>query len=112
MVERSTSPIRVRSDHARRVKAACEQSRACCEDEVTREEVIMSTLSHSHPRWHWQPWLTITVGWVIIVSPWLIALVLGTQFAVLNAVVVGTAVAIGVGVVTLVVLLLSMSRPT
>ena len=72
----------------------------------------MSMLSHSQPHVHWQPWLTIAVGWLIIVSPWLAALVLGTQFAVLNAVVVGTAVAIGIGVAALVVLLVSMSRPT
>jgi hypothetical protein len=106
--------IRVRSNHARCGKTAREQSCVCCGDEVTREEDTMSTLSHSHPHphWHWQPWLTITVGWLIIVAPWLAALVLGTQFAVLNAVVVGTAVAIGIGVVALVMLLVSMSKPT
>jgi hypothetical protein len=79
---------------------------------VTREEDIMSTLSHPHPHWDWQPWLTVAVGWLIIVSPWLAALVLGTQFDVLNAVVVGMAVAIGIGVAALVVLAVSISRST
>jgi hypothetical protein len=79
---------------------------------VTREEDIMSTLPHPHPHWDWQPWLTVAVGWLVIVSPWLAALVLGTQFAVLNAVVVGMAVAIGIGVAALVVLVVSISRST
>jgi hypothetical protein len=72
----------------------------------------MSVLSDPHPHWHWQPWLTVTVGWLIIISPWLTALLLGTHFAVLNAVVVGTAVAIGIGVAGLVMLLVSLSRST
>jgi len=64
------------------------------------------------PRWHWSPWLTVALGLLITLSPWFAALILGAHFAALNAVVVGAAVAIGLGIAGLMVLVVTLFRPT
>jgi hypothetical protein len=71
----------------------------------------MTAPSHTSFHWQWSPWISIVVGFLIIFSPWLAGLVLGSQFAVLNAVVVGAVVAIVVGVAALVVLVATMFKP-
>jgi hypothetical protein len=62
------------------------------------------------PRWRWNPWLTVAVGCLVVMSPWVAALILGPQSIVLNSIVAGAVLAIAVGVAGLVSLLLAMFR--
>lgn len=72
----------------------------------------MLTLPKASSPWHWNPWLTVAIGCLVVMSPWLAALVLGTQMVVLNAIMAGAVLAAAVGVLALASLLIAMFRRT